>query len=149
MLFASLSTLPAFADGGGDDGGEVGGNDSVGNDSGGDDGGQDDGGHNGGGGGTGSGDGGGGGSSGSGSGKTNGSGSSNGSDDGSKSKIDASEALPLSDMLALFQHRGHATVLDVRLSRSNQTLLYVFKYIDGAGTVRKSYFDARTGALVQ
>ena len=52
-------------------------------------------------------------------------------------------------MLALFQQRGHATVLDVRLSRSNQTLLYVFKYIDGAGTVRKSYFDARTGALVQ
>ena len=148
VLFTCLSTLPAFADGGDDNGGD-GGDDGGGggDDGGGDDGGHDDGGHDGGGS-----DGGGSGSGGSGSsggsGKTGGSGGSQGSDDGGRA-IDASGALPLGDMLALFQQRGHATVLDVRLSRSNQTLLYVFKYIDGTGTVRKSYFDARTGALVQ
>jgi len=144
-LFVSLTTLPAFADGGDDNGGDDSGKDDGGVDDGGKDGGGSDGGGHGDDGGGGSG--GGGGSSGSGSGKT-GSGGSKGSEDGGRA-IDASGALPLGDMLALFQQRGHATVLDVRLSRSNETLLYVFKYIDGAGTVRKSYFDARTGALVQ
>jgi uncharacterized membrane protein YkoI len=154
LLFASLSTLPAFADGGDDNGGDDSGKDDGGGDDGGKDGGGDDGGHDDGGGGGGS-SGSGGGSSGgsgssgsSGSGKTGGSGGSKGSGDNGKGG-DVSDALPLGQMLALFQQRGHATVLDVRLARSNQTLLYVFKYIDGTGTVRKSYFDARTGALVQ
>ena len=154
VLSASLSTLPVFADGGDDnggDGGDDGGGDDGGKDGGADDGGGDDGGHGdggGGGGGSGGGSSGSGGGASGGSGKTGGSGGSKGSDDGGRA-LDATGALPLGDMLALFQQRGHATVLDVRLSRSNQTLLYVFKYIDGTGTVRKSYFDARTGALVQ
>ncbi len=150
LLFASLTTLPAFADGGDDNGGKDdgdsggdGGGDGGGGDGGdgGGDGGHDDGGSGGSGGSGGGGDGGG-------SGKSGGSGDSKGSNGRDKSG-DVGEALPLGEMLALFQQRGHATVLDVRLSRSNQTLLYVFKYIDGTGTVRKSYFDARTGALVQ
>ena len=144
LLFANLTTLPALADGG-DDSGKDDGDSGGDGGGGGDDGGHDDGGSGGGGSGSGGSTGGAGSS---GSGQTGGSGGSKGSDDSGKSG-DVSEALPLGEMLALFQQRGHATVLDVRLSRSNQTLLYVFKYIDEAGTVRKSYFDARTGALVQ
>lgn len=152
LLFASLTTLPAFADGGDDNGGKDDGDSGGGGDGGGDGGGGDggdgggDGGHDDGGSGGSGGSGGGG--DGGGSGKSGGSGDSKGSNGRDKSG-DVGEALPLGEMLALFQQRGHATVLDVRLSRSNQTLLYVFKYIDGTGTVRKSYFDARTGALVQ
>lgn len=128
-ILLSLSALPALAKDGADDDG--GGDDHDGKD----DGGHDDGG-----------------SSGSGSSGSGGpSGNGGGTDDVSKDDDERGDAgtMPLGDMLALFQKRGHATVLDVKLARSNRHLLYVIKYIDGTGTVRKSYFDARTGVLVR
>lgn len=127
-LLLSLGALPALAE---DDGGDGGGGDDGGGD---DHSGKDDGG-----------------SGGSGSGSGGRSGKGGGSDDVSKGDDERGDAdtLPLGDMLALFQKRGHATVLDVKLARSNRYLLYVIKYIDGTGTVRKSYFDARTGVLVR
>jgi len=154
LLTATASASPVLAkDGGsghsgggsGDSGGDGGGNegDGGGGDSG--SGGGDDGnsGHNGGGDGQ-SGDGGGDGNGESGSGK----GGSGSDHDEAKAAIDAKQALPLDQMLAIFRQRGSYTVLDVKLAHSNDSFLYVFKYIDDAGTVRKAFFNAKSGALI-
>lgn len=165
-LLLTSTALPAFArDGDGGNSGK-GGSDS---DSGSGQGGSDDGGdHNSGGGDDGGGDDHGTGSSGpgqSGSGSSgSGSSDSGSSDSGSsgsgsggsgndhedaKHAVDAKDALPLSQMLVLFKRYGDYTVIDVKLAKSNKSLLYVFKYIDTSGNVRKSWFDARSGVLVK
>lgn len=124
------------------DGGSSGGSDKSGEDSGSnDDGGKDDGGggdHSGG-------DDGGSGSGGSGSSH---SGSSDSEHDQAKRAVDTSQALPLQDMMKLFRTYGDYTVIDVKLALSRDQLLYVFKFIDTAGNVRRAKFDAKTGALV-
>lgn len=136
-MFLALFGTPAFAD---DDGGDDEQEDQSDDDDGGDDdGGGDDNGDDGDDGdddpGAGSG----------------GSGSGEPDDDHEEARLAvvAKDALPLSEMLARFRTYGNYTVIDVKLSRSNKTLLYVIKYIDEAGEVRKSYFDAKTARLVK
>jgi uncharacterized membrane protein YkoI len=68
--------------------------------------------------------------------------------DEAKRAVDAHEAIPLDQMLAIFARRGTYTIIDVKLQRSNDTFLYVIKFIDQQ-TVRRSFFDARTGDLVK
>lgn len=58
-------------------------------------------------------------------------------------------ALPLSRMLALFGRRFDGKVVDVTLIRSSDELRYRIKFIDSAGRVRHTYFDAVSGALVR
>ena len=62
-----------------------------------------------------------------------------------KQRVDARDALPLDIVMQTFREMGDFMLIDVRLQRSNKTLLYVFKYVDGSGKVKKCYFDARTG----
>ncbi|MBI4920412.1 MAG: hypothetical protein HY834_01580 [Devosia nanyangense] len=142
VLFLALFGTPAIADD--DDGGDdeqqdddEQEDDGGGDDNGDDDDGGDDGGDDSGSGGTGSGG--------------SGSGSSELGDDHEDARLAvvAKDAMPLSEMLARFRSYGNYTVIDVKLSRSNKTLLYVIKYIDDAGEVRKSYFDAKTARLVK
>lgn len=71
-----------------------------------------------------------------------------GDQDEARRAVETDGALPLDEMLAIFARRGAYTVLDVKLQRSNDTFLYVIKFIDGQ-SVRKSLFDARTGVLVK
>lgn len=130
-MFLALFGTPAFAKDGGDDGQED--QSDNGDDGGNDDGGDDD---------PGSGSVGSGGS---------GSGSSELGDDHEAARlaVAAKDAVPLSEMLARFRTYGNYTVIDVKLLRSNKALLYVIKFIDDAGEVRKSYFDAKTAELVK
>jgi hypothetical protein len=76
-------------------------------------------------------------------------GNGNADHDQAKHALDAAEALPLSQVLTRFRQLGDFTVIDVKLSHRNQSLVYVFKYIDGSGMVRKAVFDARSGDLVR
>ena len=149
-LLLTTTTLPALADGGGDNGddseggddGKDGGDDNSG--SGGSGGGGDDGNNDGG---NGGGDDGGhddGGDSGSGS---SGSGDTESEHDRAKKAVDASQALPLQEMMSRFRKYGDYTVIDVRLAITGDKLLYVFKFIDTSGNVRRARFDAKTGVL--
>ena len=146
LLLLSTATVPAFAKDGKDDGGDY---DSGGGDGGDDSGGDDNSGSGGGGGGNSGGDDGpddsGGDHSGGGDGTHSGSG---GDHEDAKHAVDAKDALPLGTMLTMFKRYGDYTVIDVKLSESNRTLLYVFKFIDSTGNVRKAYFDAKTGTPV-
>lgn len=58
-------------------------------------------------------------------------------------------AVPLQQILKQFQRLLDGTVVDVTLIRNTDELRYRVKYIDTAGRVRRAYFDALTGALVQ
>lgn len=66
-----------------------------------------------------------------------------------KQRVDARDALPLDIVMQTFREMGDFMLIDVRLQRSNKTLLYVFKYVDGSGKVKKCYFDARTGLPIE
>lgn len=66
-----------------------------------------------------------------------------------KQRVDAKDAVPLDVVMQSFRQMGDFTLIDVRLQRSNKTLLYVFKYVDGSGKVKKCYFDARTGLPIE
>jgi uncharacterized membrane protein YkoI len=52
-------------------------------------------------------------------------------------------------VLEKFHRLGNFTVIDVKLAQRSANLLYVFKYIDGGGTVHKALLDARTGDVIR
>jgi len=62
--------------------------------------------------------------------------------------VTAKDAIPLKQMLQLFERQFDGTVVDVTLIRGADSLRYRVKFIDPAGRVRRAYFDAVTGALV-
>lgn len=66
-----------------------------------------------------------------------------------KQRVDSKDAVPLDVVMQSFRQMGEFTLIDVRLQRSNKALLYVFKYVDGSGKVKKCYFDARTGLPIE
>lgn len=66
-----------------------------------------------------------------------------------KRAVDASEAMPLDKVLDKFKDFGSFTVIDVKLARRDDDLIYVFKYIDSSGMVRIALLDARTGDLIR
>ncbi len=59
--------------------------------------------------------------------------------------LDRAGVLPLRQMLAIFRTYGELTIVDVGLVERKQVLVYVFKFIDTQGRVRRAYFDAHTG----
>lgn len=61
--------------------------------------------------------------------------------------VKANQAIPLGDMLDMFDERGHLTVVDIALVTRSGRLQYRIKYIDPAGRVRQQFFNAKTGAL--
>lgn len=69
--------------------------------------------------------------------------------DAARRAVEANEAIPLKDMLEIFESYGDLTVVDVALVRRNDQLAYRFKFIDPKGRVRQAYFDARSGQQVR
>jgi uncharacterized membrane protein YkoI len=63
--------------------------------------------------------------------------------------VTAKDAIPLRQILRQFDRQFDGTVVDVTLIRGTDSLRYRVKFIDPAGRVRRAYFDAVTGALVQ
>lgn len=63
--------------------------------------------------------------------------------------VNANNAIPLKQVLLQFAREFDGTVVDVTMIRSTDVLRYRVKFIDPAGRVRRAYFDAVTGALVQ
>lgn len=63
--------------------------------------------------------------------------------------VTAKDAIPLKQMLQQFEHQFDGTIVDVTLIRDTNSLRYRVKFIDPAGRVRRAYFNAVTGALVQ
>lgn len=63
--------------------------------------------------------------------------------------VTAKDAIPLKQMLQQFERQFDGTIVDVTLIRDTDSLRYRVKFIDPAGRVRRAYFDAVTGALVQ
>lgn len=63
--------------------------------------------------------------------------------------VNAKDAIPLKQVLLQFAREFDGTVVDVTMIRSTDALRYRVKFIDPAGRVRRAYFDAVTGALVQ
>lgn len=129
---ALLTTGARAEDGGDDDGSDDDGADSGGDDGsgdGGDDGGDD--------GGTGGGD------------TPDDGGDHEDDHDDALRAVTENDAIPLKQMLQKFDRQFDGTVVDVTLIRSTDSLRYRVKFIDPAGRVRRAYFDAVTGALVQ
>jgi hypothetical protein len=72
-----------------------------------------------------------------------------GGQEGSGVGADAGKALPLPEMLKIFGSTGNnITLIDVILIGRGSKMKYRFKYIDASGSVRKSYFNALTGAPI-
>ena len=63
--------------------------------------------------------------------------------------VTAKDAIPLKQVLQQFARNLDGKVIDVTLIRGIGSLRYRVKFIDPAGRVRRAYFDAVTGALVQ
>lgn len=59
------------------------------------------------------------------------------------------KAVPLVVVLDQFQNRFKGQVVDVRLIRPLFQLQYRLTYIDETGSVRRAYFDAKTGAFIR
>lgn len=59
------------------------------------------------------------------------------------------DAVPLVDVLKGFQRRFNGQVVDVRLVRYFFQLQYRLTYIDENGSVRRAYFDAKSGAFIR
>jgi hypothetical protein len=72
-----------------------------------------------------------------------------GGQEGSGVGADTGKALPLPEMLKIFSSTGsNITLIDVILIGRGSKMKYRFKYIDVGGSVRKSYFNALTGAPI-
>ena len=63
-----------------------------------------------------------------------------------KDAVDTNQALPLRDIVRIFDARVVGTIVDVALMRRSNELHYRIKFIDTDGRVRKVYFEALTGA---
>lgn len=61
----------------------------------------------------------------------------------------ARNAIPLKQILELFESQFKGTVIDVALIRGADELRYRVKFIDREGRVRRAYFDALSGQLVR
>ena len=59
--------------------------------------------------------------------------------------VEAREALPLAKIITIAQARTTGHVIDARLTKVKDTLLYQLTFLDDAGRSWREYFYARTG----
>lgn len=66
-----------------------------------------------------------------------------------RNAVQNDEAVPLVEVLSAFKKQIQGQVIDVRLIRPLFHLQYRLTYIDGMGSVRRAYFDAKTGKFIR